>query len=108
MNYPGSDINFPTRTHAEARLSDWAAVFNCAGEPDSYFEESLALLRTVKNRHAEAIDKLKLYLQHAKGKLLRCEISHEIERREALIRSTEKKESTKSKKVEKTNGGTKR
>jgi hypothetical protein len=108
MNYPGSDIKFSTQTLAEERLRDWTAVFNCIGRPDAYFEESLALLLTVKNRHAEVIDKLKLYLQHTKGELLRCEISHEITKREALIRSTEKKESTKSKKVEKTNAGTKR
>ena len=59
-------------------------VFNCHGRPDAYFEESLVLLRSIKSRHTEVINKLKLYLQHAKGELLRCEISHEIERREAL------------------------
>jgi hypothetical protein len=106
--YPGHDLKFPAQTNAQEKLRDWTAVFNCIGRPDAYFEESLALLRTVKNQHAEVISKLALYLQHAKGELLRCEISQEIERRGALIRSMKKKEPTKSKKVEKTNAGTKR
>jgi hypothetical protein len=108
MPYPGHDLKFPICTPADERLCDWTAPFNCHGREDQYFEESLALLRTIKSQHAEVIDKLKLYLQHAKGELLRCEISHEIAKREALIRPMEKKESTKSKKVEKTNAGPKR
>jgi hypothetical protein len=108
MPYPGHDLKFPICTPAEEKLCDWPAVLNCIGRPDAYFEESLALLRTVKNQHAEVIDKLTLYLQHTKGELLRCEISHEIAKREALIRSMNKKEPTKSKKDEKQNAGTKR
>src|ERR1700732_3620652 len=99
MAYPGHDLKFPFQTPAEERLCDWTAVFNCQGRPDAYFEESFALLRTIKSQHAEVIDKLKLYLQHAKGELLRCEISSEIERREALIRATEEKELKKSEKA---------
>jgi hypothetical protein len=108
MAYPGHDLKFPPQTPAEERLCDWTAVFNCRGRPDAYFEESLALLRGIKTRNAEVIDKLNLYLKHAKGKLLHCEISHEIAKREALIRSMEKEEPTKSKKVAKLNAGTKR
>jgi hypothetical protein len=67
MPYPGHDLKFPICTPAEERLRDWTAVFNCQGRPDAYFEESLALLRTVKNQHAEVVDKLTLYLQHTKG-----------------------------------------
>jgi hypothetical protein len=104
VSYPGHEINFPTRTPAEDRLYDWTAVFNCIGRPDAYFEESLTLLRTIKSRHAEVIEKLNLYLKHAKGELLRCEISQEIERREGLICAAEKK----SEKAEKINDRTKR
>jgi hypothetical protein len=91
MSYLGHDLKFPSRTPAEERLCDWTAVFNCIGRPDAYFEESLALFRSIKSRHAEVIEKLNLYLQHAKGELLRCEISQEIERREGLICAAEKK-----------------
>jgi hypothetical protein len=80
MPYPGHDLKFPIRTPAEERLCDWTAVFNCQGRPNAYFAESLALLRAMPNRHKEVIDKLKLYLQHAK------------EQRETLLRSVEKKE----------------
>jgi hypothetical protein len=106
MAYPGHDLKFSAQTPAEERLCDWTAVFNCPGREDSYFEESLGLLRSIKNRHRDVIDKLKLYLQHAKGELLRCEISAEIERREALIRTMEKKAQKKSEKAEKKNART--
>jgi hypothetical protein len=92
MPYPGHDLKFPIRTPAEERLCDWTAVFNCQGRPNAYFAESLASLRAMPNRHKEVIDKLKLYLQHAKGDLLLCKISAEIEQRETLLRSVEKKE----------------
>jgi hypothetical protein len=104
MSYPGEHLNFLTQTPAEERLCDWTAVFNCIGRPDAYFEESLTLLRTIKSRHAEVIEKLNLYLKHAKGELLRCEISQEIERREGLIRTAEKK----SEKAEKNDARTRK
>jgi hypothetical protein len=91
MPYPGHDLKFPAQTHAQERLRDWTAVFNCMGRPDAYFEESLALLRTVKNQDAEVISKLTLYLQHAKGELLRCEISLEIAKREAFVKPEQPK-----------------
>jgi hypothetical protein len=52
MAYPGHDLKFPPQTPAEERLSDWTAVFNCQGRPDAYFEECLALLRTLPNGRA--------------------------------------------------------
>jgi hypothetical protein len=100
------DLKFPIQTLAEERLCDWTAVFNCQRRPDAYFEESIALLRSIKTRHTEVIEKLNLYQQHAKGELLRSEISSEIERREALIRATEEKELKKSEKAEKANART--
>ena len=108
MPYPGHDLRFPTQTPAEERLYDWTAPFNCDGREASYFAQGLELLRSIPNRHGEVIEKLKLYLEHAKGELLRCEISAEIERREALIRSLEEKELKKAKKIEKANDRAKR
>ena len=97
MSYPGSDIDFPSRSLAEQRLFDFFAVYNCAGAPDSYLEESLALLRSIKSHHAEVIDKLTLYLQHVKSELLRCQISQEIERRESLLKQESKQKDRKGK-----------
>jgi hypothetical protein len=61
--YSGENINFEKRTPNKERLCDFFAVFNCAGAPDSYFEESLDLLRPIETRHPEVIDRLELYLQ---------------------------------------------
>jgi hypothetical protein len=104
MSYPSQHLNFPPQTPADERLCDWTAMFICIGRPDEYFEESLALLRSIKARHAEVIAKLNLYLQHAKGELVRYELSAEIERRKKLIRAAEKK----SEKAEKEDAGTRK
>jgi hypothetical protein len=97
MPYPGHDLIVSTQTPAEERLYDWTAPFNCDGREDSYFAEGLELLRSIPNRHPEVIDKLKLYREHAKGELLRCEISSDIERREALLKQESKPQKSKQK-----------
>ena len=104
MSYPGHEMSFPTRTPAEEKLYDWTAVFNCQNRPDAYFDKSLSLLCTIKSQHAEVVEKLTLYLQHAKGELLCREISQEIERRKGLICAAEKN----AEKAEKKNARTKR
>jgi hypothetical protein len=85
-------LDIPPRTEAEDRLCDPFCHLNCFIAPDSYFRESLALLRTIRDCHAEVIAKLSLYLRYAREPDLRSELQSELEIREAWL----KKESTKS------------
>ena len=65
------------------------SVFNCVGAPNSYFTENLLLLRAVKKRHEEVIERLKFYLDFVKDETHRVEITNEIERRDQLMKKVQ-------------------
>jgi hypothetical protein len=88
--YPGEHIKFEERTPGEERLFDYFWPANCAGAPPKYFRESVDLLKTVKNREAAVIARLRDYLTYVQDATLRNEI-------ETLISTMEEKQLTKAK-----------
>jgi hypothetical protein len=74
MSYPGHEINFPTRTPAEERLMDHFWPSSCIGASPEYFRECIDLLKTVKGRETEIVNRLRGYLEYAKDPEVRKEI----------------------------------
>ena len=67
------------------------SVFCCLDQPVSYFADSLALLRSVRNRHVEVIERLNLLLDFVKDEALRAEINAEIDHRDGLLKKAVEK-----------------
>ena len=75
MPYPGHGLDLVERMPGEQRLFDYFWPANCAGSPPEYFRESIELLKTVENREAEVIARLREYLKYVNEPALSEEIA---------------------------------
>jgi hypothetical protein len=101
MNYPGMYLKLKKKSPGEERLEDFFWPAACAEGTPEYSRQSIQLLKTVRQREAEIITRLRGYLEFAKD----VEVRNEIE---TFIRTLEEKLLAKAKKAEKKNARTKR
>jgi hypothetical protein len=65
MNYPGMYLKIKQQSPGEERLDNFFWPADCINAPPEYFGESIVLLKTVKQREAEIITRVRGYLEYA-------------------------------------------